>query len=201
MHPAAASADGWPEGWRDLWLTRDQQAQRLFDAGEYAEAAGRFAEPMRVGMAWYRAGDFERAAAAFGRLTSAEAHFNRGNALLLQGAYDEAVTAYDQALAQRPGWASATENRQLALARKERLAPPEDDAGGTGGRLEADEILFDTTGRTDRAQGEQTAEEPGAGLTDAQLRDLWLRRVETRPADFLRARFARQIQLRSEGPP
>lgn len=195
----------WPalvqaHGWRDLWLTPDQQAQRLFDAGDYAAAAARFSDPLRIGVAWYRAGEFERAAAAFGQLASAEGHFNRGNALLLQGAYDEAIAAYEQALAQRPDWLLASDNRELALARKARLAPAEDDAGGTGGMLEADEIVFDDSGRTSQAKGEQTSE-GGPGLTDAQLRDLWLRRVETRPADFLRARFARQLQLQSEATP
>ena len=48
----------WPamvqaHGWRDLWLTPDQQAQRLFDAGDYAAAAARFSDPLRIGVAWY----------------------------------------------------------------------------------------------------------------------------------------------------
>lgn len=184
--------------WWDLWRTPDQQAQRLFDAGDYAAAASRFTDPMRIGVAWYRAGEFERAAAAFGRLTSAEGLFNRANALVFQGQYGQAIAAYDQALAQRPGWRPAVENRRIALARKERLAAPEDDAGGTGGQLEADEIVFDTTGRTKNARGEQTTA-GGAGFSDAAMREMWLRRVETKPADFLRARFASQLQLRQEG--
>lgn len=185
----------------DLWLTPEQQAQRLYDAGDYAAAAVRFTDPMRIGVAWYRAGEFQRAAASFGQLPSAEAAYNRGNALLLQGAYDQAIAAYDQALAQRPDWVLAADNRNLALARKQRLAPPDEDTGGTGGKLEADEIVFDDSGRTDRAKTEQTTVDDTAGLTDAQLRDLWLRRVQTRPADFLRARFARQLQQQTEAKP
>lgn len=188
-------AAGW---WQDFWRTPDQQAQRLFDAGDYTSAASRFTDPMRIGMAWYRAGEFERAAAAFGQLTSVEAYFNRANALLFQGEYEQAIAAYDQALAQRPDWQPAVENREIALARKERLAPPEDDAGGTGGMLSADEIVFDTTGRTKSARGEQTTE-GGSGVSDAAMREMWLRRVETKPADFLRARFASQLQLQQEG--
>jgi Ca-activated chloride channel family protein len=187
--------------WRDLWLTPDQEAQRLFDTGDYAAAADRFTDPMRSGVAWYRAGEFERAAAAFGQLVAAEAHYNRGNALLFQGAYAEAIVAYDQALVKRPDWGLAVENRKLALARKQRFAPAEDDAGGTGGKLGADGIVFDDSGRTDRAKAEQAVEGGAAGLTDAQLRELWLRRVETRPADFLRARFARQLQLQAQAKP
>jgi Ca-activated chloride channel homolog len=188
-------AAGW---WQDFWRTPDQQAQRLFDAGDYTSAASRFTDPMRIGMAWYRAGEFERAAAAFGQLTSVEAYFNRANALLFQGEYEQAIATYDQALAQRPDWQPAVENREIALARKERLAPPEDDAGGTGGMLSADEIVFDTTGRTKNARAEQTTE-GGSGVSDAAMREMWLRRVGTKPADFLRARFASQLLLRQEG--
>jgi Ca-activated chloride channel family protein len=199
--PAVLYADAetgvWAQRWRDLWLTPDQQAQRLFNAGDYAAAAVRFSDPMRIGTAWYRAGEFERAAAAFGQLASAEGHFNRANALLMQGHYDEAIEAYGQALQQRPDWQLAIDNRDLAVARQARLAPPEDDAGGTGGKLEADEIVFDNTGRTSKVGNEQVTG-GDTGLTDARMRDLWLRRVETKPADFLRARFARQLDLQTE---
>lgn len=197
---AAAESQGAPGWWRDLWRTPDQQAQRLFDAGDYANAATLFTDPMRVGTAWYRAGEFERAAAAFGQLTAVEGYFNRANALFFQGDYEQAIAAYDQVLAQRPDWQAAVDNRAIALARQERLAPPEDDAGGTGGMLSADEIVFDTTGRVNNAKGEQTTE-GGAGGSDAAMREMWLRRVETRPADFLRARFASQLQRRQAGDP
>lgn len=202
MAPMLLRAEGAPGisagRWQDLWRTPDQQAQRLFDAGDYSGAAARFTDPMHIGTAWYRAGEFERAAAAFGQLTSVEGQFNRANALLLQGQYEDAIAAYGQALAQRPDWQPALENREIALARRERLAPPEDDAGGTGGMLEADEIVFDTTGRTNNAEGEQTTE-GGTAMNDAAMREMWLRRVETRPADFLRARFASQLQRLWEG--
>jgi Ca-activated chloride channel family protein len=182
---------GW---WKDLWRTPDQQAQRLFDAGDYAAAASLFTDPMRIGMSWFRAGEFKRAAAAFGQHTSVEGYFNRANALLFQGEYEQAIAVYDQVLEQRPGWQAAVDNRAIALARLEKLAPPEDDAGGTGGMLSADEIVFDNTGRVKNAKGEQTTEGV-TGVSDAAMREMWLRRVETKPADFLRARFATQLQL------
>ncbi len=197
---AAAESQGAPGWWRDLWRTPDQQAQRLFDAGDYASAATLFTDPMRIGTAWFRAGEFERAAAAFGQLTSVEGYFNRANALLFQGEYNQAIAVYDQVLAQRLDWQPAVDNRAIALARQQKLAPPEDDAGGTGGMLSADEIVFDTTGRVNNAKGEQTTE-GGAGGSDAAMREMWLRRVETRPADFLRARFASQLQRRQAGDP
>lgn len=184
----------------DLWWTPEQQAQRLLERGDCAGAAARYVDPMRSGAAWYCAGDFERAAAAFGRLDSAAGHFNRGNALVLLGKYADAIAAYDAALTHRPGWQPAAENRALALARQERLARPDDDAGGTGGMLGADEVVFDSSPHTSKG-GSDVTEDDGPVRDDAQMRELWLRRVETRPADFLRARFARQLANQADTQP
>ena len=183
--------------WSDWWLTSDQQAQRMADSGDHAAAAQLFSDPMRSGTQWYRAGEFERAAAEFGRLASADAYFNRGNALVLHGKYEDAIQVYERALRMQPNWPEAEENRQLAEVRKARLERPDDDAGGTGGMLEADEIVFDLDANSGPTQGEQTVDEEG-GLRDDQLREMWLRRVETRPADFLAARFAYQFALQAE---
>lgn len=176
----------------DLFLTPDQQGQRLLEAGRYWEAAQRFTEPMRRGTALYRAGEFEAAATAFGQVDTAEAALNRGNALILLGRYQGAVNAFDRALALRPDWPPAVGNRAIAEVRLAALAPPEDDAGGTGGMLGADEIVADTTGRTKNSE-EQQVMGGGAAMSDAELRALWLRRVQTRPADFLKVRFAQQL--------
>ena len=181
------------------WRTPEQRAQRLLDGGDARAAAEAFADPSRAGAAWYRAGEFERAAAAFLRSDTAEAHYNRGNALVMRGAYAEAERAYREALARRPGWVEAADNLRLAALRRERLAPPADDAGGTGGALEPDEIRFDDTRRT--ARGGVDAELADGAFTDAALRERWLRRVQTRPGDLLRIRFAMQLAARPEAEP
>jgi len=189
--PGQAS-DSWADlaGW---WLTPDQQGQRLFEQERFLEAAERFEDPARRGAAYYRGGDFERAAGLFGRLRSPEAAYNRGNALVLLGKYDDAISSYELALELRPGWAAAQDNLALAVARKALLAPPESDEGGTGGMLEADEIVFDDSGRVAKS-GTEEISEGGAELSDEELRAVWLRRVQNDPADFLRARFAWQLQ-------
>ena len=38
----------------------------------------------------------------------------------------------------------------------------------------------------------------GGELSDAQLQALWLRRVQTKPAEFLRAKFAYQLSRRQQ---
>ncbi len=191
-------------GWSfaHLWLTPDQQAQRLFNQSQYAEAAMRFSDPMRQGIAHYRAGDFKQAAAAFARRDMPQAVFNRANALVMLGKYDDAITSYDRALQLRSDWTAAQVNRSIAVARRDRMAPPEDDAGGTGGKLAADAIVFDE--RAKSASGRQEIEVgTGDKFSDEELRALWLRRVQTKPADFLRAKFGYQLsrQEKGENPP
>jgi len=178
------------------FLSDDQQAQWLFDQGAFEQAAGVFTEPDRRGVAWFRAGEFKRAAAEFGRSETEAGAYNRGNALVMLGQYEKAIESYETALRTRPDWEAAGTNLAIAKARLRALAPPEDDAGGTGGKLEADEIVFD-----DRAAKNPSAERVevaglGDELSDEDLRSLWLRRVETKPATFLRSKFAYQRAMR-----
>ena len=184
--------------WADLWLTPDQQGQRLMDQGEYQQAAGKFTTPEYIGAALFLAGDFEKAASVLGRSASAQAHYNRGNAHIMLGEYDAAIDAYLSALGKRPDWAEAQQNLQIATLRKEALAPPEDDFGGTGGMLEADEYVFDDTGRVNKSSSEQVIDAADQQLSEDAMRAMWLRKVETRPADFLAARFNYQLATREE---
>ena len=187
--------------WVDLWFTPDQQGQRLMDRGEYEQAARKFTTPENIGTALFLAGDFEKAASVFGRSATSEAHYNRGNAHVMLGEYDAAIKAYQQALSKRPDWAEANENLQIATLRKQALAPPEDDAGGTGGMLGADEIVFDDTGRVNKSSNEQVIDAADQKLGEEAMRAMWLRKVETRPADFLAARFNYQLATRESPKP
>ena len=181
--------------WLDLWQTQQQQAQELMRAGNYQAAAQRAVDPLRRGNALYRGKDFEAAQTVYAGIASAEGLFNLGNTLVLLGRYDEAIKAYREALALRPDWTPAKDNLLIARLRAERMQTE----GGemTGGQLEADEIVFEEGG-SDKASKpiEMTGGEP---LSDEQLRLLWLRKVQTRPADFLRAKFAYQYALQGRG--
>ena len=182
--------------WADLWFTPDQQGQRLMDQGEYQQAAGKFKTAERIGAALFLAGDFESAASVLGRSGSAEANYNRGNANVMLGDYDAAIEAYRDAISKRSGWLEAEQNLQIAILRKQALAPPGDDYGGTGGQLEADEIVFDQSGRVNKSSSEQVIDAAEQQQGEDALRAMWLRKVETRPADFLAARFNYQLATR-----
>jgi Ca-activated chloride channel family protein len=121
-------------------------------------------------------------------MDTAEAAFNHGNALVMQGRYDAAADRYDRALELKPGWEDAVHNRDLALSRAQMLQKQ----GGemTGGRLGADEIVFSEGETPPSAQEEQIQDQQQMG--DEEIRAMWLRNVQTKPADFLRAKFAYQ---------
>jgi Ca-activated chloride channel family protein len=142
------------------------------------------------------AGEFERAASVFGRVSSAQGHYNRGNAHVMLGNYDTAIEAYQTALSKHPGWPEAEENLQIAVLRKQAIAPPDDDFGGTGGQLEADEYVFDLEAGKNKSSGEEVIEAADQQLGEDAMRAMWLRKVETRPADFLAARFNYQLAVR-----
>jgi len=173
-------------------LTPDQRAFRLFEAEEYEAAAAEFSDPAWRGVALYRQGEFEQAAGVFAGFDTPEAALNQGNSLVFMGKYDEAVARYDRALELRPDWEPAVVNREIAVARAAAL----DFEGGdmTGGMLGADEIVYSESASPPAAGEEQV--EGGKPLSDAELRLIWLRQVQTKPADFLRAKFAYQAAMR-----
>ena len=188
---AAGCAPG--EGFLAWWLTPDQQGRYWLARGEPARAARWFADPLWRGIAAYRAEDFASAAAAFARVEGAGGRLRLGNALAHQERLHEAAAAYREALALEPGLGEARFNLEWVEGLIELAEREYEDFGGTGGKLEADRFVFDERG----AQGSDTMTTEQAraqGLSDAQLRELWMRRVATTPGDFLRLKFARQLE-------
>lgn len=177
----------------DLWLTPDQQGQRLYDQREYAAAAERFEDPAWVGTAQYRAGQYTEAAQTFSRLPTAEGFFNRGDAHMKAFEYAPAVTAFELSVQEAPDWLEAQENLALArhtLAYVERSREQSDtgEAGGIG----ADDVAYDNTGE----RGEET-EVTRESAVEALAADKWMRTVDTDTAEFLRSRFQLEASRRA----
>ena len=166
--------------------TPDQQGHRLFEQKKYAEAADCFADPMWKGIALFKQGEFKKAAGVFAGYDTAEGAFNHGNALVMQGEYDDAIARYDRALELKPTWDAATTNRNIAILRAKMI----ETTGGnmTGGKMEADDFTFDKGGKG----GKESTETGTEGGNEKEMRAVWLRRVQTKPADFLRSKFAHQ---------
>lgn len=100
-------------GWDDLWKNKNQQAYEKLQQDQAAEAAQQFDQPDWKASAQYRAGDYEEAAKNFAQSDTADAHYNRGNALAKANKLPEAIKAYDQALKLNPELEDAKTNRKL----------------------------------------------------------------------------------------
>ncbi len=100
-------------GWDDLWKNKNQQAYEQLQQEQATEAAQNFEDPEWKASAQYRAGDYANAAQNFSQFDTANAHYNRGNALAKAGKLPEALKAYDEALKQQPDMDDAKNNRQL----------------------------------------------------------------------------------------
>jgi Ca-activated chloride channel family protein len=179
--PATAHAEGWRLA--DLWLTADQQGRYHFDRGEYLAAAERFQDPMWKGVAFYRAGRYQDAFAAFSRVDTPESYFNQGNALARLGRLPAAVASYREALKRRPGWPEAKANLALVLALIPPVPPEEESEEGPN--LKPDDIKFDEKGK----KGKKAVVD-----VRKQTADMWMRNIQTTPHDLLLRKFALEAQ-------
>lgn len=107
--PTDADAAGW-----DDWFSRpDQQGAEAFAAGRPADAAKLFVDPAWRAAALYRAQDYSGAAETLNGQEGTEARYNLGNALARAGQLEQALAAYDEALAAQPDHEDARFNRDL----------------------------------------------------------------------------------------
>jgi len=167
------------------WLTPDQQGRLAYDRGDFAAAATRFEDPMWKGVAFYRAGRFDEALESFARLDTADGYYNQGNCLAQLGKLETSAASYEEALKRRPNWSQAKANldliKQLIQARKKQDENPE----GQDAHYKPDEIKFDDKGK----QGKRSLVNLGQ-----QTSEMWMRTIQTTPADLLARKFAIEAQ-------
>jgi Ca-activated chloride channel family protein len=173
--------------WMDIWLTHDQQGRYYYERGDFKKAAERFDDSQWRGIALAHAGDYEAALNAFALSDTAEAWYNQGNALAHLNRYADAVQTFQEALLKRPSWTEAQEN--LALMKSLIPKPPakkkkqeEEEAPD----IPPDQVKFDEKGKQGRKAIQQLKLDP------KKMEEIWMRNIQTTPADFLRRRFAMQ---------
>lgn len=180
----------------NAFRTADQKGARAYELELYASAAELFEDPAWRAASLFAAGEFAGAAAIWSGVPGPVAAFDCGNALVLLGKYEAAVESYERALALRPEWPEAEENRDIAESRIRT-----ETALGQASEIGADDIVVDPEMDADKGDQVETAggEE---SLGNDELRALWLRNVQTEPADFLRVKFAYQkaVQQSAAGP-
>lgn len=118
--------------WDSLWRTPDQRAEQRLREGRPAEAAQLFRDPRGKAYAELQAGDFARAARDFAAFGDSDSQYNRGNALARAGRLQDAIKAYDAALARDPANRDARHNRDLVAKALQKQTPPQQSASDKG---------------------------------------------------------------------
>lgn len=123
------------EVWDSLWRNADQRGEQLLQQGDAAAAARTYTEPRRKAYAELQAGNNAAAASGFSAFDDSDGQYNRGNALARGGDLQEALKAYDAALAHDPNHQDARHNRELvakALRDQQQQQPPQSDQDRDG---------------------------------------------------------------------
>jgi Ca-activated chloride channel family protein len=100
-------------GWQDLWQTKDQQAQQAYKKQDYAKAAEQFENPDWKAAAHYKAGEYDKALEDLKNSKSESSAYNQGNALAKAGQLEQAIKAYEKALAVNPNDSDAKHNKEV----------------------------------------------------------------------------------------
>jgi len=143
---------------QQLWLNTDQQAQQQLQQGNAQQAAELFNNPEWKAAAHYRAGQYQQSIDTLQGINSAEALYNKGNALARLGKTEEAIKAYDEALKLQPTHEDAEYNRDL-------LKQQQPDQGQEKG----DESKQDSQGDEPQQQGQgQQSDQPSSEQQNQQ---------------------------------
>ena len=120
--------DSYAFGWENLWKRSDQIAAEKFKSGEF-DQIDEGAPVMWKGAAKYRKLDFEGALEEYGKADpeNAATHFNSGNALAHNQAYEEAIASYDKTLEIEPDNEDAKFNKELVEKRLEQKQNQQND--------------------------------------------------------------------------
>ncbi len=141
--------------WQDLWLTKDQQAQRLLEEGNAADAAGLFENSNWRAVANYRAGEYAGSAAGFAEAEDVRSLYNLGNSLAKLGEFESAIGAYEEVLEMDPDFEDALYNRDLL---KEMLEQNQDSQSGDQGNQENSS---EAGGGAQQSEGQSDSEQSG----------------------------------------
>ncbi len=204
MAESHTGQEGFTRWFTGLWLTPDQQGQRLLQRGEYTAAADRFESPHWKAVAYYYAEEFELAAEYFSRVDSPAARFNRANALAQGERYLDAVAQYTEVLAEAPDFEAARRNRQLVQDLIDAInAMSESQRDGKPGEQAGEEEAARADGADETLMAEMQREQLSAEqiLQDEKINDMWMRSVQRDPTYFLAVKFSMQLdQQRQEEP-
>ncbi|WP_171211449.1 VWA domain-containing protein [Ruegeria sp. HKCCA5426] len=183
------------EGWKDWFLTPDQQGQIAMNQKRFSDAADLFQDPYHQGYAMLKAGRYPEATEVFSSLNTPEAAFAEGMARIRNREYRPAIAAFETALERRPDWPEAQHNLEVATAILEYVETTREqsDTSEEAG-IGADDTVFDNEG----ARGQDTTVQAQTEVAQPMSADQWISAIDTDMQDFLRNRFLLENQVQSQ---
>ena len=202
--------------WKDLWQTKNQQAQTLMNQHQFTEASKRFEDHNWKATAAYRAGQYEKAAKGYQKLGTDEGHYNQGNALAHLGRYEEALKAYEKTLTVNPNHQDAQYNKKLVeeLLKKDQQQKNQDQDKQNQDKQSQDKQSQEKQSQDKQSQEKQNQDKQSqekqnqdkqqANLSSAEseqqrAKDQWLSLVPDDPGGLMREKFLRDHIRRQDG--
>ncbi len=163
-----AGAAAHAASWSDMWLTRDQQAQRLLDSRRPAAAAPLFSDARHQAYAQLQAGNYAKAADLLAPFNDADSLYNRGNALAHTGQLRESLKAYEAALAASPGNQDVIHNCDLVKRALESSTAQQQKGSGQSGAGRGQKGSNGTDNGSNSGQEGQSGRNQDSGAATAQ---------------------------------
>ena len=157
--------------WDDLWMTKDQQAQRTLEEGAAADAVELFENPEWRAVAQYRAQDYANSARTFGDFEDTRSLYNLGNAMARQGEFESAIDAYEQVLEIDPDDGDAEYNRDLLKQMLEQQQSQQNRSDQQGDGEQSDGSGEQQQGQESQDSQAQSEQESQEQEGDASQRD------------------------------
>jgi len=206
---------------KDLWVSKNYQAQKMTEEENYQEAGETYTNPLRKGVAYYKAGNYDEAINAFEKDTTAMGAYNLGISYYKNGDYAAAELAFGKAVEMDPDNELAKTNQQITqqiisgeneasveeaqeaekekqIGQNEQNKSPEDLSGGgqEATKKDMEKERLEETVNTDVRKGKELDEVPEdfqSGKQDPAQKVL-MRKVDDDPALFLQRKFRYQVK-------
>lgn len=190
--------------WLDLWLTPDQQGAFWFNQGEFAKAAAAYHSVLNKGIAYYYGGEYKLAHSAFMQVQTDLGAYYAASALARQREYIAArkllrTLAKKQDIAPELK-ADIEHNLKVIEGLIDEINQASASQANSMDDQETSIELPDDQPQTAEGADEQTSQDKMQSqnltaeqmLGDPKLAEVWLKRVEANPEQFLRAKFQLQ---------
>ena len=216
-HPAQAI------GWKDLWQTKNQQANQAYQEGEYEEAAKLYQDKEWQAAAHYKNGSFAEAASGFNPDSSPQSLYNHATSLAKANHLQEALDGYDKLLEQEPEHEDALFNKKIIedLLKQQQEQQDQQSQEQDSDQENQDQQSQDQDSQSqeqqsdqdsqqqqqqeqDSEQSEQQAEQKNMEISEDerdksekdQALEHWLQKIPDDPGGLLRRKMYREYQRR-----